>query len=59
MASKLDQKSLEQAFEGRSDIQSAVRAAAGMFPSIVLYFPCSDKALLTLNLTADPSSHKS
>ena len=30
MASELDQKSLEQAFQGRADIQAAIRAAAGM-----------------------------
>lgn len=31
MASELDQKSLEEAFTGRADIQAAIRAAAGTF----------------------------
>jgi hypothetical protein len=32
MASELDQKSLEQAFGSRPDIQGAIKAAAGMPP---------------------------
>jgi hypothetical protein len=36
MASQLDQKGLEQAFEGRADIQAAIQAAAGISTSIVL-----------------------
>jgi hypothetical protein len=40
MASELDQKSLEQAFQGRADIQAAIRAAAGITPSLVLNTFC-------------------
>jgi hypothetical protein len=38
MASELDQKSLEQAFQGRPDIQGAIKAAAGM--SLFSNSPC-------------------
>ena len=41
MASELDQKSLEQAFQGRADIQAAIRAAAGMPLSLVFLHPSS------------------
>jgi hypothetical protein len=35
MAPELDNKSLEQAFGDRPDIQSAIKAAAGMLPRLL------------------------
>lgn len=39
MASELDNKSLEQAFGGRPDIQDAIKAAAGMDPRLPFHGP--------------------
>lgn len=39
MASELDQKSLERAFQGRTDIQEAIQAAAGI-AQVLFYTTC-------------------
>jgi hypothetical protein len=66
MASELDQKSLEQAFQGRPDIQGAIKAAAGM--SLFSKRPCVtararprmksfSEAAINSNRTTDLNSH--
>ena len=54
MASKLDQKSLEQAFQGRVDIQEAIRAAAGI--AQVLFYNMSLGFILGFPLSSETSN---
>ncbi|KAG0646036.1 Histone chaperone [Hyphodiscus hymeniophilus] len=60
MASELNQQSLEQAFQGRSDIQAAIRAAAAAGPAYIELFNQISLHICTLtpSFTSEPASKK-
>ena len=50
MAAPLDLKNLEQAFQGRADLQGAIKSAASKYSYLWSYYPTSFRILLKNDL---------